>query len=64
MQADTDLAMVMLESSSTANEAAARLDSIRSHAEASKMVSLCVQHHHKTIFMRYCPLCLSCATDQ
>lgn len=64
MQADTDLAMVMLESSSTASEAAARLDSIRVHAEASKAVSLCTQQRHKTIVMRCCPLCLPCATDQ
>ncbi len=40
VQADTDLAMVMLESSSNASEAASRLDSIRINAEASKLASL------------------------
>ena len=39
LQADTDLAMLMLESSSSANEAATRLDSIRQRAEASKQAS-------------------------
>ena len=43
-QADTDLAMVMLESSSNASEAASRLDSIRINAEASKLASLPMAH--------------------
>ena len=38
MQADTDLAMLMLESSSNASEAASRLDAIRASAEAAKQV--------------------------
>ena len=44
VQADTDLAMVMLESSSNASEAASRLDSIRINAEASKLASLPKPH--------------------
>ncbi len=44
VQADTDLAMVMLESSSNASEAASRLDSIRINAEASKLASLPKSH--------------------
>lgn len=49
-QADTDLAMVMVESSSTASQAASRLDAIRISAEASKKVRLftsmyCVLHY-------------------
>ncbi|DBA87569.1 TPA: hypothetical protein ACH3X1_004593 [Trebouxia sp. C0004] len=40
MDADTDLAMVMLESSSNASEAASRLDSIRINAEASKLAAV------------------------
>ena len=43
MQADTDLAMLMLESSSNASEAASRLDAIRASAEASKQVHCSVQ---------------------
>ena len=38
MQADTDLAMLMLESSSNASESASRLDAVRATAEASKQV--------------------------
>ena len=44
VQADTDLAMVMVESSSNASEAASRLDSIRINAEASKLASLLKAH--------------------
>ena len=44
LQADTDLAMVMLESSSSASEAASRLDSLRIAAEASKQASLHYQY--------------------
>ncbi|KAL0051734.1 hypothetical protein WJX82_001143 [Trebouxia sp. C0006] len=40
MDADTDLAMVMLESSSNASEAASRLGSIRTNAEASKLAAV------------------------
>ena len=38
LQADTDLAMLMLEASSTASEAAHRLDTVRATAAAAQQV--------------------------
>lgn len=44
LQADTDLAMLMLEASSTASEAAHRLDAVRANAAATQQVG------HATMF--------------
>ena len=53
VQADTDLAMVMLESSSNASEAASRLGSIRTNAEASKLASPPKAHTSISICILY-----------
>ena len=70
MQADTDLAMLMLESSSNASEAASRLDAIRASADASKQArcaSPCTESslaHTALSNSTLCRLCLCLGGQQ